>query len=138
MLRDGRRLVPATKMDWDRIGLFPKGKPMQVQTTFQRSSALQRWYRGLVSLVAEGLDMAPDALHVELKWKAGLVRQILMCEQKGVLVVNLRSTAFSQMDDSEFREYVNLAVELIFKEFLPGVRRKDVYKRVEEWVGPRP
>lgn len=137
MVREGRKLVPATKMDWERLGLFPVKQPLQVQTTFQRSSPLNRWYRGLVGIVAEGLDMAPEALHVELKFRAGLVRHILM-GKKGVVVVNLKSTAFNAMDDAEFREYVNLATELIFKDFLPGVRRKDVYKRVEEWVGPRP
>ena len=140
-VRDGNKLVPATQLDLERLQNVRSKRPMQTQIVFTRSSPLNRWYRGLVSIVAEGMDVHPEQLHQELKFRAGLIEQIIMVNSPKLgagVAVRLRSTAFAAMEDGEFREYVNLAVELIFRDYLPGVRRKDVYKRVEEWVGPRP
>lgn len=140
MVRDGRKLVPATQLDLERLENVRSKRPLQTTLVFTRSSPLNRWYRGLVSIVAEGLDAHPEQLHQELKFKAGLVAQIIMVNAKagGSVAVRLKSTAFPAMEDGEFREYVNLAVEIIFRDYLPGVKRKNVYRRVEEWVGPRP
>jgi hypothetical protein len=139
-VRDGSKLVPATQMDLERLQNVRGKRPMQTTLIFTRSSPLNRWYRGFVSIVAEGIDAHPEQLHQELKFRAGLIEQIIMVksQQANGVAVRLRSTAFPAMEDGEFREYVNLAVELIFRDYLPGVKRKDVYKRVEEWVGPRP
>lgn len=140
-VRDGSKLVPATQMDLERLQNVRGKRPMQTTLIFSRSSPLNRWYRGLVSVVAEGIDAHPEQLHQELKCKAGLISQIIPVKTgdgKIAMAVRLRSTAFAEMEDGEFREYVNLAVELIFRDYLPGVKRKDVYKRVQEWVGPRP
>ena len=52
--------------------------------------------------------------------------------------VELRSTAFARMDGLEFRQYVNAAIEIIFNDYLPGVRRQNVFAEVEAMVGPRP
>jgi hypothetical protein len=140
-VRVGNKLVPATQLDLDRLDSVRSKRPMQTTLIFTRSSPLNRWYRGLCSIVAEGLDMHPEQLHQELKFRAGLIEQIIMVKSPKIgngVAVRLRSTAFAAMEDGEFREYVNLATEIIFRDYLPGVRRKDVYKRVEEWVGPRP
>jgi hypothetical protein len=53
-------------------------------------------------------------------------------------VVELKSTAFATMSETEFSEFVSMAVEVAFNDYLPGVRRKDVLARVEEMVGERP
>lgn len=135
--RDGHKLVPATRFDLEALESIRPDRDGRVSFTFSRSVQRNRWYRGLVSVVAEGVDMHPDTLHVVLKFKAGLVEQILSAPEFGV-AVRLHSTAFNTMDETRFAAYVDLAVEIIFRDYLPGVRRKDVFARVAELVGPRP
>jgi hypothetical protein len=85
-------------------------------------------------VVAEGIGIAPGTLHADLKFKCGLVRHILMSKLAGT-VVELKSTAFATMDEAEFSEFVTMAVEVAFRDYLPGVQRRDVLARVRELVG---
>ena len=143
MVRDRRRLalVPATSIDEDRIRSIRHFEPMQVQTMFARTSKLNRWYRGLVGHVAEAIDANPDALHCELKFKAGLIEQIIMVQSpsvRGGVAVRLRSTAFPIMDDTAFSHYVDVAVELLCRDYMGHIRSKARQKQILEWVGHRP
>jgi hypothetical protein len=135
-IRDGPSLIPATPFDLELLEKVRGKRPLRTSVVFSRSVPHNRWYRALVSVVADGLGLHPDTLHAELKFKAGLVRRILMAQCGPV--VELESCAFATMDEAKFTEYVNLAVEIIFRDYLPGVKRKGVYARVEELVGPRP
>ena len=80
--------------------------------------------------------MHPDSLHAHLKFKAELVRRILLVD--GRPLIELKSTSFPEMDESEFTDYRIIAVNILFRDFLDGVRKNDVWRRVEELVGPCP
>ena len=143
MERHARRLVlvPSTPIDEERlrsIRLFDQ--PMQVTTRFTRTGRLQRWYRGLVGCVADGIDANPDALHHEIKFKAGLIEQIIPVRSAGVggVAVRLRSTAYPLMDDAEFSHYCDVATEIICRDYLSGISRRAAQKQILEWVGHRP
>ena len=143
MVRDRRRLalVPATSIDEDRIrSIRCYDQPMQVTTLFTRTSKLNRWYRGLVGKVAEAIDASPDALHADLKFKAGLIMQIIPVRAAGTsaIAVRLKSTAFPLMDDTEFSHYVDIAVELMHRDYLPQIRSRAWQKQIIEWAGRRP
>lgn len=144
MVRDRRRLalVPATSIDEERLRSIKHSEPMQVQTMFSRTSRLNRWYRGLLGKVAEAIDANPDLLHAELKFKAGLVQQIMLMPKRatisGAVAVRLRSTAFPLMDDTEFSHYVDVAVELLFRDYLPHIRSRRRQAYISEWAGRRP
>ena len=143
LVRDERRraLVPATDLDAERLLSLPRKQPMQAVITFDRTSKLNRWYRGLVSRVAEAIDASPDALHAELKFKAGLIDQIIMVKNTGVgagVAVRLKSTAYPVMDETEFSRYVDIALELMFRDYLPHVRSKQRKALIGEWAGHRP
>ena len=115
--------------------------PFQVGITFSRTSKLNRWYRGLVGKVAEAIDCNPDALHAELKFKAGLIDQIIMVKSAAVgggVAIRLKSTAFPLMEDADFSRYVDYAVELIFRDYLPHVRKRQQQALISEWAGRRP
>ena len=114
---------------------------MQVQITFARTGNLQRWYRGLVSKVAEGIDASPEALHCECKFKAGLVEQIIMVKSAGVgsaVAVRLRSTAYPAMDQPAFEHYVDVATEILCRDYLGDIPSRQRQKLILEWVGHRP
>lgn len=141
MVRDERRLalVPATDLDAERVSALPRGWPFMVKTLLTRTSKLNRWYRGIVGKVAEGIEVHPQALHVDLKLKAGLVEQVIMSQaMRGVLTVKLRSTAFPEMADDEFAAYCDFAVPCLFRDYLPHVRAREQRKLIAEWAGRRP
>ncbi|HLH92109.1 MAG TPA: hypothetical protein VKX28_27055 [Xanthobacteraceae bacterium] len=142
MVREKGRLalLPATDIDRERLRSIRCFEPMQVQTIFARTSKLNRWYRGLLGKVAEAIDVHPDLLHAELKWKAGLVLQIMAFPSGEVaaIAVRLKSTAFPLMDDAEFSRYVDVAVELLFRDYLPHVRSRQRKALIAEWAGRRP
>lgn len=135
-VRDGRKLVPATAFDLQELEKVGNGVPLATTLVHTRSVKHNRWYRALVGVVADGIGMHPATLHAEIKFLAGFVRRILMVKE-GV-TVELDSVAFATMDQAKFKEFTDLAIEIIFSRFLPKVRRKDVYARVHAMVGPRP
>lgn len=133
-----RSLVPATDLDWTRFGRVPHDYPCEVMLRFSRTSKLNRWYRGLVGKVAEAVDAHPDALHADLKFKAGLIERVLAGTMQGVVAIQLRSTAFPAMEDIEFSNYCDVAVELLHRDYLPHVRERDWQRQIIEWAGRRP
>lgn len=144
MVRDRRRLVlvPATDIDAERVrSIRAYDEPMQCVVTFTRTGKLHRWYRGLVGKVAEAIDASPDALHAELKFKAGLIEQIIPVQRAGVrggIAVRLQSTAYPLMEDLRFSHYVDIAVELLHRDYLPQIRARRWQQQVIEWAGRRP
>lgn len=135
--RGAPRIVAATQFDLDQLEKVGRERSLRVKITYDRSSPHNRWYRGLVSIVADGVGIHPGVLHAQLKFEAGLIKQTLVSPRFGVAVL-LESTKFSEMDETRFCEFVDTAVELIFSQYLPGVSRKDVFNRVADMVGPRP
>lgn len=134
---DGKVFIPSTRFDIDACEGISSRRDGRLSFVFARNIQLQRWYRGFVARVAEAKDFSPGLLHCNLKFEYGFIDGALSSPTFGV-AVQLTTTAFGQMGDDIFLPYVKWAVEYCFKEYLPGVRRKDVYAAVEEWVGPRP
>ena len=141
MARDERRLalVPATELDAARIAALPRGWPFQVQTRLTRTSKLNRFWRGIVGHAAAGLDVHPQALHNDIKLKAGLVEQVMLSPAtSGVVVIKLRSTAFPEMGDDEFSAFVDFGIHCLFRDYIPNLRKPEQRKLVTEWAGRRP
>lgn len=143
MVREKRRLaiVPATELDEARLrGGIRTWEPFQVQVHFARTSKLNRWYRGLVGKVAEAIDAHPDALHAELKFKAGLIEQLLPVYNAGIgsVAIRLKSTAYPAMEDASFSHYVDYAVELLHRDYLPQIKSRFWQREIVGWAGRRP
>jgi hypothetical protein len=141
MVRDERRLalVPGTDLDAERLASLPRDWPFQVQTLLTRTSRLNRWYRGIVGKAAAGLEIHPQALHNDLKLKAGLVEQVMLSAAvPNSVVVKLRSTAFPEMGDDEFSAFCDFAVPCLFRDYIPGIRAPEQRKLINEWAGRRP
>jgi hypothetical protein len=130
-------LAPGKPEDAKKL-LAAKFKHPLVHTTLSgppRSRQEEKWYRGLVGVVAEGIGLEPNTLHFDLKYHAGKILEIVASPVLGPQVVLKSST---QMDDEEFHTFVVLATEILFQRYLPGARRKDVFKEVERRVGHGP
>ena len=132
----GRRiLVPAYRQGADILdAIHTRGMLLQATVLkYTRSVARENWYWGLVQHVADGLGISRYQLHADIKYRADLVKEWIMGASGPVPI--LQSTKREEMDDAEHRAYVDLAVEIIFKHHLPGVRRKAVLEEVDRMVG---
>lgn len=129
--------MPATPFDLEQLERLRQGKGVRIEATYPRSLPHQRWYRALIAVVADGIGWQPNGLHKEIKFRAQLIEQIYMLKGGGV-AVELQSTKFTEMGEPEFRAYTDLAIEIIFRDFLPGVERNSVIAQVHDMVGPRP
>jgi hypothetical protein len=128
------RLVPATPADLEVLDKVRPERPLRTRVTFDRSSPHNRWFHGLLGVVADGIGMHPAQLKAELKWKCGLVKNILSSPSFGI-AIEFKSVAFGEMDEIEFTQFRQIAVEVLFRDYLPGVKRRDVWKRVDELMG---
>jgi hypothetical protein len=136
--RDGPLcLIPATQMDLDALAKVRPNKLLRTRITFDRSLPAMRWWRGLLAIVGEGLGIDPAGIHAELKFKTGFIRRIYTSQAFGV-AVELESAAFNSWDEQRFTEFRSLAIPLLFETYLPGVKRKDIFRRVEQMLGPCP
>jgi hypothetical protein len=137
--RGGFALAPVLDFDADVLREERRiGEPI-IRTTlldYTEADQLRRWYWGLVTIVADGIGVNKDDLHVRIKVKAKFVHGAVLGPTGPIYI--LKSIARGRIKPSALRRYVDAAVEIVFIEFLPGVRRADVLERVDEWVGPRP
>jgi hypothetical protein len=135
-LRKGPQIVAYGPDDLAQLERLRPGRQLRVAITYDRSSKHNRWFHKLIGVVADGLGMDPAVLKIELKHKAGLFDQITVSRVFGVHV-DYRSTAFKEMDEPDFTAFRREAVDILFTDYLPGVKRKDVYAQVEDLTGER-
>lgn len=133
-IREHSRIVAATPADLEELDKVRAGRPLHVAVSYDRSSRHNRWFHKLLAVVADGIGEHPAVLKLELKYSAGLVNAVFMSKLFG-RHIDFKSTAFDKMDESEFTAFRVLAVEIIFRDILPGVRRQDVYRQVEDLTG---
>lgn len=108
----------------------------RAELTYPRDLRRHNWYWSLVSAVADGCGLSPTSLHKNLKHKAGFIESIMLSDA-GVPIVELESEKFTRMHEPRAEELRQLAVEILFRDYLPGVRRADVYRHVEKLTGER-
>jgi len=133
--REGHALVPDTEADVAQFSKLRDGHSYFGKIVFKRSVQHHRWWRGLVWIVSQGIGVNHETLHDDIKYKAQLVRAIMLGQASRAPYVLLKSTAFDQMDEGTFIEFVTVGVEIIFRDYLPDVPRSNVFERVRQMVG---
>jgi len=132
-------LVPATDLDAARMASLPRDYPLQSQYLLTRTAELNRWYRGGLARVADGMGYHPQALHNDIKAKAGLIEQILMFGHiPNAVSIKLRSTSFPEMQDDEFSNYCDFVTPCISRDYLHHIPVAQQRKQILEWFGRRP
>lgn len=107
----GDRLAPVSAWDAQELDAFPDGMTFDLHPRNKRTLPLHRTYwQALTKAVeATGRWQSREALHTALKVRMGLVEPIY--DLKGnVTGMQPHSTAFSAMDQSEFRAYFDGAM----------------------------
>lgn len=136
--RLGHVLVPVMRYDHDRVAKLTFGVDLRVDFRQERSPKHHRFYWALLGKVIEGTDKFgrnTEMLHRYLKLECGLVEVVQFFD--GTSVMDLTSTAWMNMDQVEFREYFDRAVQIILERILPGVKRRHLIEEAEKMLGVR-
>lgn len=126
------KLVPVSQIDWEVLDGVRSGVDMACRLWMPRSLPHQRWYRALVSAVAEGIGMPHQTLHETLKLKAGLFHLNISTP---VPVTILHSTSFEAMDQTAFSAYTEFALRTILEDYLGGVKKAELIRKIDDLCG---
>lgn len=99
-----------------------------------RSHPRNRWFHCLIAKTAEALadpEWTPETVKLRLKAELGICHIFLV---NGAEWRVPKSTAFTKMDEVEFIDFCNRAVEFICTVLIPGMDRADLRREVEEMV----
>ena len=131
--RRGQVIFPSSSLDLQTLEKLPQKQDLACKIWRPRALPLQKFYRGVVSMVADAIGQRADELHLRLKLRAALIQAVHLEAGKHVFV--LKSTAFDEMDEIEFRDYVRFAIDVITMEILPGYRETELIKNVKRMIG---
>ena len=124
-------LSPVTARDRDELQAIPLNERVQVSLTRSRSRDMMAFYWAMVDKVAQGAGYTKSALSTELLVRTGTIHA--MTFKNGAVHVEAKSIA--KMDQDEFREYVDAAIELICREYIGEMTRGELIREVERMVG---
>jgi hypothetical protein len=115
MLRKGDILVPEMAVDAQFLRKKPEGVRLRVTATQPRSVPYHRRYWAILASVIDacGLDYRPEDLHTVIKIRLGMVQQIKL--RNGDTHIIPDSTAFEEMDQSEFMEFFEKAMAYLIE-----------------------
>ena len=136
-LRRGDKIIPASQTDLDELLTVPAGVSFACKLWVPRSLPMQRWYRSALACVSANTEDPrwndPTRLHVWLKIRCGLADEMGVID--GRFYCAVRSTSFSDMDQAEFKKYVDKAIQVIIAEVWPGLRLSDFLNEIDKLSG---
>lgn len=135
MQRRGAFLVPQAPIDGEMLEAFPAGKTLKVKVTQPRNVKAHRLYFAMLRLVADNLSVpvTTAALHEWVKLKTGVTAAIPLKSGNVDLVPG--SIAFDQMDDDEFRSFLESAKTLIVEHLIPGLSKPALEAEARAMLG---
>jgi hypothetical protein len=127
--------VPLTAYDHEQIDRVPIFADVRASITMPRSLPRHRFYWVLLGIVAENQDRwrTAEDLHTAIKVKLGYIEDFHLID--GSLLIRPRSTNFDSMDEIEFREYLDRALEVICTEIIPGLDIRALKAEGERKIG---
>jgi hypothetical protein len=134
--RRGSFLMPEAPLDGEALMALPAGKALAITVRQpRRSSAQNRLYRGLLTVVADNLDqeIGPDDLHEWMKMRLGLTREVK--QRNGQIVTVTRSVSFDKMEHDEFTRYFDRAKRLIVEHLIPGLNCDALEREARAMLG---
>jgi hypothetical protein len=131
--RQGGGLWPATPGTAETIARIPNGQMAQITVKRPRSIKWQRRYWSLLSLVAPNTEYDAENLHIRIKIKCGMVREIRERNETVYLVAD--STAFDSMDGVAWSLFWDKAINIIISDYMPGITKAAIKAEVEMLCG---
>lgn len=115
--RQGAALFAATPGTSQAIQKIPHGQLAVITIRRPRSVQWHRRYWVLVGMIAENSSYTAEEIHVLIKLRTGLVKEIR--EKDGHVWRIPDSTAFEIMDGTQWSTYWDRVVDVVLRDFLP-------------------
>jgi hypothetical protein len=132
-------LKPAYPEDSEKAHKMRSGEVYRVRVSMPRNVKFHRKFFTLINLVFDNLPeeipaRMPDGEPIQIRSRKDLLWHIKMqighYEQKvtlgGRVTYEAKSISFAAMDEAEFEEFYNAAIDVILKYFLPETNREEL------------
>ncbi len=137
--KSGHFIHPASAFDEEKLATVREGAAVHLTIGTAPPAKLRQFYWGLITrLVQGGVWTHRDAAHLDLMVKAGRVeKMVIKHTADGDLSVRFEPTSTAGWCGPEWRAYLDDALPIITREFIPKVRWPSVRQDVERYVGIR-
>lgn len=110
--RRGGQLLPVSTLDAEMFEEYPQGQLFDLVAVSNRSDPHHRLYWATLGSVVKATNKWPtaDHLHNDLKMLCGYYRTVVNHATGGIYYVP-DSTAYKKMDQAEFAQYFDAAME---------------------------
>lgn len=130
---------PAYDRDADLLRDIPVGAVVSTVPKRPRNPRRLRWWWALLHKVAESHPFYSRAEQValHLKYRTGHVEPVVIVKGDAVETHLVpQSIAYDAMTESEFRAFVDRALDVVVAELLPGIERDELVAEIEAMLGP--
>ena len=137
--RTPQGFVPAYDRDVDLLSHIPVGAIVSTRPKRPRRIRRHRWWWALLNRVADSHPFYSRAEQVltHLKMRTGWVDATTLVNGEDVQVIYTpRSISFDAMDETEFAQFIDRALDVVVHELLPGVDREELRREIEAMLGP--
>jgi hypothetical protein len=133
----GQALIPIDDVSEEFL-LKRAGKDVMVKIIVARNVKHNAWAHKLFAMVADNHPTFTtiDAVKNEIKLRAGFVtpeiitvrvnRDVKAGERATAINFRPRSTSFHEMDEMEFRDFMQKAIRIVCTDLLPGIEQEDI------------
>lgn len=125
-------LVPANEQSLEALRKLKQGEWYKAEVTMPRNLKHLRKYFALLAAVYPHQTMWPTFRKFRAKFEEALGHGEYYVNGRGERYFENESIAFGAMQQDEFDEFYEKAVELILTRILPGVGRADLDRQVSE------
>ena len=137
--RTPQGFVPAYDRDVDLLAHIPVGAIVSTRPKRPRRVRRHRWWWALLQRVADSHAYYASAEQVllHLKLRTGWVdTQTIVKGDEVSVVYTPKSISFDVMDETEFAQFIDRALDVVVQELLPGIDRDELRAEIEAMLGP--
>lgn len=125
--------APADPGSEEIMKRHPVGTTLRADIKKPRNVKHHQLYWSMLTLICENLDsVRPETLHDLIKLRTGFVNVIRTA--KGTVELP-GSISFDKMDQGEFREFFDSAVDFIVTDVISGLNKDDLTRELESMIG---
>lgn len=141
MRRHLNSLMPVDAYGLDALQKLPSGDKdrslLKAVITVPRNAKHSRKFHALLGVVFPHQDTYPtrDSFLAAVKMALGYADSVKLDKGRTIIVPN--SISFGKMDQAEFDEFYEKALDLIQTRILPNINREDVEREVNEVLAGR-
>ena len=125
-------LIPANAQAEEALNAIPKGEWRRVKVWLPRNTKHHRKYFALLNAIFPHQSMWPTFNKFREKFEEALGFGEYHVNGRGERYFEKDSIDFSSMDQSEFEEFYERAVDLILTRILPGVQSDDLEREIND------